>query len=251
MNALPALFRREVLRLLRQPARIVGAIITPALLLVVLASALSGALPGIEAGGGGFAAYLAPGSIALVALFAGIFNAIALIEDRREGLMRSLLAGPTPGRVAVLARLSAGSLISLAQASVFLVALPVLGVEGLGERVLPALGAAALCCVTLQAACLIGGWVCGSTASFHTVMNTALMPAWLLSGSFFPIESASGWIRALAWVNPVAWLVDLQRAAVLGIEPAMGSQGAVWGVSVGWALVFVAAALVVARRNRG
>lgn len=247
--AFRSLVVREFRRLGRQPARMIAAVATPALFVLVLASGLGGSVGGLEAGDGGYAAFLAPGAIVLTALFAGVFNAIALIEDRQGGLLRSLMAGPTGVGTAVSARLAAGSAVTVLQCGVFVIVLPLLGVEGL--RVLPVLGGLIVVAVASQAVCLVAGWIARTTAGFHTVMNTLLMPAWLLGGAFFPIESAAGWLRWAAMINPAAWLVELSRISLLGTEPTMASRGVVWGVGVGLAMIGCLLVFVVVRRPRG
>ena len=59
----------------------------------------------------------------------------------------------------------------------------------------------------------------GSPRAFHGLINLVLMPAWLLSGALFPLETASGWINATAFVNPVAWAHRATEAALLGVGP--------------------------------
>lgn len=245
MNRFAALFMREVRRVVRQPARVVAAIATPLLLMVVLGSGLGNV---VSSGDSGFTAFLVPGSVVLVVLFAGVFNAIALIEDRDRGLLRGLLAGPTRMSTFVLSRLASGGLLAFVQGAVVLAALPVVGEAPSVARLAIALPTLALASVAVQAACLTAGWLTGSTAGFHAVMNTVLMPAWLLGGAFFPVDGAAAWVRWGAVFNPAAWIVDLVRLSLTG-ESRVAQPGVVWGVGVSVCVGFVLAAFASIRRT--
>jgi ABC-2 type transport system permease protein len=51
-----------------------------------------------------------------------------------------------------------------------------------------------------------------STQAFHGIINLFLIPLWLLSGSMFPLASASGWIRGLMYANPLTYGVEALRS---------------------------------------
>jgi ABC-2 type transport system permease protein len=38
-----------------------------------------------------------------------------------------------------------------------------------------------------------------------------------LSTMFYPMDQLPGWFRALAWINPMTWQVDVLRFSLLGI----------------------------------
>ncbi len=55
-------------------------------------------------------------------------------------------------------------------------------------------------------------WPMDSTPAFHGIINLFLIPLWLLSGALFPMSGASGWIRALMYMNPLTYGVEALRA---------------------------------------
>jgi ABC-2 type transport system permease protein len=60
-----------------------------------------------------------------------------------------------------------------------------------------------------------------SSQSFHAVINLFLIPLWLLSGALFPLSGASGWIRALMWINPLTYGVEALRDLLYPANPAV------------------------------
>jgi ABC-2 type transport system permease protein len=50
-----------------------------------------------------------------------------------------------------------------------------------------------------------------SSQAFHGIVNLFLIPLWLLSGALFPLNGASGWIRAIMHLNPLTYGVEALR----------------------------------------
>ncbi|MDD9371663.1 MAG: ABC transporter permease, partial [Acidimicrobiales bacterium] len=81
-----------------------------------------------------------------------------------------------------------------------------------------------------------------SDVTFPIVMRIAVMPMFLFSGTFFPIDQLPGWLEPLAWATPLWHAVELCRGATTGsisLAAAVGHMaflavvtalGARWGV---------------------
>lgn len=81
-----------------------------------------------------------------------------------------------------------------------------------------------------------------SDVTFPIVMRVAVMPMFLFSGTFFPVDQLPDWLEPLAWVSPLWHAVELCRGATTGsisLGPALGhllflaavtALGARWGV---------------------
>jgi lipooligosaccharide transport system permease protein len=53
-------------------------------------------------------------------------------------------------------------------------------------------------------------------ARFNIIFRFGVMPLFLFSGTFFPIESLPGYLQPIAWLSPLWHGVDLARGLVLG-----------------------------------
>src|SRR5438034_1082976 len=86
MLAVATLWRREVIRFVRQRSRLVGALAQPLVFWLLLGGGLSPSFrpPGAPAGTS-YRAYLYPGILALVLLFTAIFATISTVDDRHSG----------------------------------------------------------------------------------------------------------------------------------------------------------------------
>lgn len=247
-DATLALAGREWLRLVRQPARVVATVGTPIVLLVALGSGFAGSISGLMGveDERAYAAFLLPGMMAMAALFASIFGAISLIEDREGGILLVLLAGPAPSGSIVLAKIIGVGVPALAQAMLLLPAAWLLGLSPTVSQALLAALATLLLTLGIVGVSLAFAWRSRSTQEFHAVMNTLLMPMWLLSGSFYPAAEAAAPMRWATVANPLSWAVEALRSALGGqASPLLGSWA--WPL----ATVFAGGGVLLALRTIG
>lgn len=254
MNAavltLYAVWLREIVKFLRQPNRIIGAIGPPVLIWVFVGSGFGASFRLAGGSGVGYLEYLLPGVIALIVLFASIFSAMSVIEDRREGFLDGVLVTPAPRWVVVGGKIAGGSSQAFAQGAVLVVAAP-LAVSGLdATAVVQALVALAVVAFGLTAFGCAMAWRMDSTQGFHAIMNLVLMPMWLLSGAVFPLTGAPAVMRWLMMANPMTYAVAAIRGPLYAASEAPGpvSFRVAIGVTFGFAVVMASLAGVMATR---
>jgi ABC-2 type transport system permease protein len=112
--------------------------------------------------------------------------------------------------------------------------------------------------IALTALGFLLAWRMDSTQGFHAVMSVFLLPMWLLSGAFFPMN-VGGWLGWIVTLNPLTYGVAglrwyLQYPEGVSGEAAAGlpSLGLSWIVSLAFAaMLFIAATRIAATRSRG
>lgn len=233
LTASLALGRRELIRQVRQPSRVVASVATPLLIWVFIVGGFSRAVGSVAQSDTSLTAYTIPGMASLTVMFASIFAAISLIQDRHDGVLRAALVSPAPRWSIAMSKVGAGSLLALGQALIVLLTLPMLGVALTPAGVLGAVGALACISAALIGVGLALAWIVDSTQGFHGVMNTLLMPLWLTSGAIFPLSDAAGWLRGVALANPLTWCHAAMRDA-LSMQSDL-NPGLAWGISVAFA----------------
>lgn len=211
--------RRELIRFVRQPAKMAAAIGTPLLLWLLMASGFADSLGPESLGDIAYSAFLLPGVMTLVAVFAAIFASISIIEDRRDGWLQSVLASPAPRWSIALGKVAGGGIVAWVQAAILLPSLLLLDVTVTWPVIAMMLAALGVVSIAMAAMGVAFAWKCETTGSFHAVMNLVFMPMWLLSGAFFPADGAAEWMQPLVLINPLTWATHAIRAPLLG-EPA-------------------------------
>ena len=251
-----ALWLRELVRFVRQPTRIVGALGTPIVFWLVIGAGLDRAFVVPGAGGGeglgvGYMAYFFPGTVLLILLFTAIFSTISTIEDRREGFLQGVLASPAPRSAVVLGKVLGGATLATLQAALFIAAWPLLGGWASWEAAALTGLVVAVVAVMLTALGLVLAWPMESTAGFHAVMNLVLLPMWLLSGAVFPLATAPLPLRVLMLINPLTYghallshLMQGHASPAAGPTPALASA-----VVIATAAILLAVTTWQARRT--
>ena len=229
---------REIVRFFRQRSRVIGALAQPIVFWFVLGSGYGGSFQPRGAQGVGYLQFFFPGVVSMILLFSAIFATITLIEDRREGFLQCVLAGPGSRLSVVVGKSLGTTAIALLQACLFLLLAPLAHIA-LSAVNWPLLGAVML----LSALALTGvgfamAWWINSTTGYHALMSILLVPAWVLSGAMFPIDGAGPVLAALMRVNPMRFAVDGLREALLP-----GSASGHAGAEIAGRLVFAEVAM--------
>jgi lipooligosaccharide transport system permease protein len=100
-------------------------------------------------------------------------------------------------------------------ATVFLIVAAVLGAVPSAWGVV-AIPAAALCAAAFAALLTAFSATQETDLRFPVIMRLAILPLFLVSGTFFPISQLPGWLQPLAWLSPLWHGVVLCRDATTG-----------------------------------
>ncbi|MCB9880260.1 MAG: ABC transporter permease [Planctomycetes bacterium] len=201
---------RELVAFFRQRSRVLAAIITPLFLWLMLGMGMGQSFRW-EHGGGGFLAYFFPGIVVFAVVFAGIYSSISTILDRQKGILQSVVVAPISRTSIVFGKVLGGTLIALVEGSILLLFVRLAGIPAGAVEVVLAIAVLALLCYAMTGIGFFFAWMIDSVQGYHAIMNLILMPAWLLSGAFFPRDGAATWVRVAMDVNPLYYGLSALR----------------------------------------
>lgn len=219
---LVAVAQREVEKFVHQGGRFLSALVRPLLWLVVFAAGFQNVfgvsiIPPYETYIP-YQVYIVPGLLGMTLLFNGMQSSLAMVYDREMGMMRLLLTAPVPRSFLLLAKLIAGTLLSVLQAIAFLGIALLMGVElpwSGGLTVLPAL---VLSGMMLGALGLLLSVHVKQLENFAGTMNFVIFPMFFISPALYPLwkleESGAEWLHIAARFNPFSHAVELVRFAL-------------------------------------
>lgn len=249
------LWRRDMKRFWRQPSRLVGALGQPIIFWGVIGSGMASTftLPGSEVG---YLEYFYPGVVLMVALFASIFASVSVIEDRHQGFLQAVLAGPGSRTALVLGKCLGSASVALVQIALFLALAPWAGFDLTAVHWPLLLTALLSACLGLCALGFAAAWFLDNVQAYHAIQMTLLVPLWVVSGAMFPPTAQAP--RAFAWamqLNPIAYAVSCVRHALYGghapsstvmsVTPALALS-----IVVSFAIVSVWGAAAICQRRR-
>ncbi|MBI4267016.1 MAG: ABC transporter permease [Chloroflexi bacterium] len=161
--------------------------------------------------------FITPGVLAQSVMFVAIFYGITVVWERDLGLLNKLLSTPTPRSAIVLGKALSAGVRGIFQALAILVLALIIRVN-LSLNVLSVLG-------VLVIIILFG--MCFSSLSmalapiFRTrermmgIGQAITMPLFFASNAIYPIELMPGWLRTIATINPLSYVVDAMRALLV------------------------------------
>lgn len=211
------LWLRQIKRMVRSRARMLGSLGQPVLFLVALGFGFGPIYA--KAGGGNYLQFLAPGVICMSILFTGIFSGLDIIWDRRFGFLKETLVAPVPRFAVMLGRTLGGATLATLQGIVVLLIAVLIGFRPENWLLLPlaifnmALIALLFTAVGSCIACLID-----DMQAFPLVINFLVMPLFFLSGALFPLDTAPAGLQLVAMFDPLSYGVDALRSSLTGVE---------------------------------
>ncbi len=218
-NAILTIAGRDVIRLVREPLRLVFTFILPILLVGGLAGPLQS----------NFGQHLSynlmtfsmTGLVAMSLFQSTMMGLISLIEDRTSDFSQELFIAPISRYAIVFGKIFGESIVALFQ-GIILVAL---GVVLFGVPISPA--SLLLLIPVLLIICLLGGSfgvlltsLFGTQRTANAVLPFLMFPLLFLGGVFLPVRTLSWYLDILSKITPMRYAVDLIRGIFYAGNPA-------------------------------
>ena len=188
--------------------------------------------------------YLTPGLLGWAIASGATFGAAtSLVQWRTTGLLRRLRLAPVSTTPVVTSRIGVSLAVALGQAAIFVgvgVALFGLQLTGYWWMSIPLLAAGTLAFLSLG---LLAGAVAPTIEAAVAIANIVVLPMAFLSGSFFPLDQAPEWLRAVSKVLPLTYLNE----GMLDVMVRGEGPSAVL-VPIGVLLAFAAVVTLIAGR---
>ena len=210
-----ALWRRDMLKFLRDKRSLVTSMVRPFLWLLAFGFGLRASvnLPGHETD---FVSFLVPGMAAMTVLFSSMFAAISIVWEREFGFLKELLVAPIPRGAIVAAKLAAGTTTALIEAALMLALSPLIGARFSFGGALAALPLLAVFGMAVNALGIVVAARMKSFEGFGSVVNFVIQPIFFLSGALYPIDGLPRALRVVVLLNPMSYVVDAVRGLCLG-----------------------------------
>ncbi len=206
----------ELRKLFRDPTELFTRAVQPVLWLVIFGQVFS-RVRGIPTGDVPYLAFMTPGILAQSVLFSAIFYGIAVIWERDLGIVHKLLVSPSYRGALVLGKALSAGLRGLVQAVIIYGLAFIMGIQVRIEPVAIGgvlfavlLGSAIFSTFSLIIACLVK-----TRERFMGIGQVLTMPLFFASNAIYPVALMPAWLRVVARVNPLTYLVDTLRGLMI------------------------------------
>jgi len=206
----------EISKLRHDPGELATRALQPAIWLLLFGQVMA-QVRGLQADGGRYLDFLAPGILAQSVLFAAIFYGIAAIWERDLGVLHRYMVSPAPRSAIVLGKAVSSGVRGFMQAIiVYALALAMgLGVDLhplniAGVALFIVLGSALFSTLSLIIACVVR-----TRERFMGIGQVLTMPIFFASNAIYPIALMPRWLQIISSINPLTYEVDGLRALML------------------------------------
>ncbi|SDJ76762.1 ABC transporter permease [Sediminibacillus albus] len=232
MEAIYAIWQRDVLKFFRDKARLIGSFAMPFMFLILFGSGMSGAIGsmmGGEAASGplsdfNFVEFMFPGIIGMTVFNTAIFSALSVVQDREFGYLREILVSPMSRTSIAIGKVLGGSTVALFQGLMMLVFVPFIGVTITIPIILKLIPVMFLVAFAISSIGLLIATSLKTSQGFQMVIQVLIFPMLFLSGALFPLSGMPAWMDFLVKINPLTYSVDMFKKIILQpeqMEPAL------------------------------
>jgi ABC-2 type transport system permease protein len=216
-EAIYTVWLREVKKYFRQRERLISSLAQPIFFFLVFGLGLG---PSFNLGLGiSYTEFLAPGIIAMSLLFTSLFSGVSVIWDREFGFLKEMLVAPVSRVSIVIGRSIGGATTALIQGTIILALAAVL----LGAKISLM---SAIILLPIMAVISVGFVSLGITIAslmesiegFQLIMNFLVLPMFFLSGALFPLNNLPGAFKAVVYIDPMTYGVEIMRFVYTGFS---------------------------------
>ncbi len=246
MEAILSIWKRDVIKSIRDKASLIGNLALPILLLIIFGSGMGGAIKFMTERAGignalsefNFTKFMFPGVVGITIFSTAVISALTVVQDREFGYLREMLVSPIPRGSISLGKVLGGSTAAVIQGLIILVLSPLIGISLNFTMILKLIPAMLILAFTVSSLSLYVATFVKSSQGFHTALTMLILPMIFLSGSIFPLTGSPAWMEFLVKINPVTYGVDMFKKILLGsqempkiVQDVMGLNLSVFGYS--------------------
>ena len=215
LEAIYALWLREIKVFTRERSRIVTSIFTPMLWIFVFGGGLGSA---INIGNINYQTFIYPGILVMSVLFSSVFFGVYIVWDRKIDILKEVLVAPISRTSIFIGKVLGGCTDSMVQALIMLSIGFFVGVYFTPMSFLIAFLILFLLSLSLVSTGLIIGSLMESPEGFNMVISFLVFPLFLFSGALFPLDNLPLWLSIITYIDPVTYGVDSLRFVTIGIS---------------------------------
>jgi len=227
----------EIRKLRHDPFELITRAVQPALWLIIFGQALS-QLRAIPTGNVSYLTFMTPGILAQSLMFISIFYGISIIWERDAGILQKFLVMPVPRASFITGKGLGAGVRALCQAVIIFVLALLLGVQFkwsvvgiVGSLLTVLVGASFFSILSMLIAISVK-----TRERFMGIGQVIMMPLFFASNAIYPLEIMPDWLRVVAQLNPLSYVVDLLRGYLV--------NGNVPNALLDWSVLLIAVLIV-------
>ncbi|MBB6452354.1 ABC-2 type transport system permease protein [Salirhabdus euzebyi] len=226
MEAIYAIWQRDILKFFRDRTRLVGSFAMPFMFLILFGSGMSGAMSTMLGGEGAsgplsdfnFVEFMFPGIIGMTVFNTAIFSALSVVQDKEFGYMREILVSPMSRVSIAIGKVLGGSTVAVFQGLMMLVFVPFIGISISYMTIIKLFPVMFLVAFAISSIGLLIASSLKTAQGFQMIVQILIFPMLFLSGALFPLSGMPAWMDVLVKINPLTYSVDMFKKIIFDVE---------------------------------
>jgi ABC-2 type transport system permease protein len=212
---------RDLMKLLRDPARLISSLMFPLLFIIILGGSLRSSFgPGSSFD---YEAFIFTGVFAQTLFQSAAMGVVSLIDDRENDFSQEVFVSPISRYSIILGKIIGETLVALTQAIGILAFGLVAGVSFSFGQLAGLAWAGVVACLFGAAFGVIILSNLNNRRTADQVFPYIMLPQFFLAGVFNPIKSLPGFLDVLSRISPMRYAVDLTRDVFYAARPDYSS----------------------------
>ncbi len=219
--AVVTLAYRDLMKLLRDPARLISSLMFPLLFIVILGGSLQSSFG--PRSSFDYLAFVFTGVFAQTMFQSTAMGVVSLIDDRENDFSQEVFVSPISRYSNILGKIIGETLVALTQALGILVFGLVVGLSFSFGQLLGLLWAGIIACLFGGAFGVIILSNLNNRRTADQIFPYVMLPQFFLAGVFNPIKALPGFLDVLSRLSPMRYAVDLTRDIFYRTRPDYAS----------------------------
>ncbi|MDO8692026.1 MAG: ABC transporter permease [Dehalococcoidia bacterium] len=216
LSSMATITEFELRKLRHDYSQVFMRVIQPALWLLIFGEVFS-KIRVLPNGNADYLQFLTPGVLAQSVVFVAIFYGLMLVWERDLGMLQKLMSTPTPRYSIVVGKAFSAGVRSVFQAIVVLILALIMRVN-LNISPLSVIGV--LVIIVMSGMCfsslsILLASLLKTRERMMGIGQAITMPLFFASSAIYPIDLMPDWLRVVAQVNPLSYIVDAMRTLLV------------------------------------
>jgi ABC-2 type transport system permease protein len=220
LNAVAAIAARDLTKFIRDPGRLVGALIFPFAMMFLLGGTLQLNLG--QAAGFNFIAFTFTGFLGMTLFQSTAQGLTSLMDDRQTDFAQELFVSPISRYAIVFGKILGETAVAIAQVLPMVIFALILRVPLTPTHIALLVPVALLSCFMGGAFGLLLLNVMSDSRAANQIFNFVFLPQYFLAGLISPINILPWYLAALSLISPMRYVIDLARGVVFSGSPDYG-----------------------------
>ncbi len=217
LNAVAAIAARDLLKFIRDPGRLVAALVFPFVMIFLLGGTLQLNLG--RSAGFNFIGFTFTGFLGMTLFQSTAQGLTSLMDDRQNDFAQELFVSPVSRYSIVFGKILGETMVAVAQVMPMVVFAAILRVPLTPTTIALLVPVALLSCFMGGAFGLLLLNTMSDARASNQIFNFVFLPQYFLAGLISPINVLPWYLEALSLISPMRYVIDLTRGVVFSGSP--------------------------------